>query len=381
MIKSYRVNRVIISLMFLLFIVSISSAQTVGDIMWQDLFEDYAEDSVLHKNVGWFYYGQGDGLFGQITKQTPDNIAYIQTGSYGGAVGAAIIQTNGVPELDSADVEGTREAIVLNNYSNPNQEITFRLNLFEMAPGAAFLCATRMPMTDPEEDIPDADPTEAPAYTLFMSPFEGLITISKYEGPLAVLAPQTWVTLGSAEFSIEADVWYWVKFYLYQGELKAKIWEGDLEDEEEEWLIEATDEEPRVEGKYTMFAMFNVVNTGGGDIFKLDDVYVRGFVEAIEDPELTMPAKFELADNYPNPFNPETTIEYSIAKNDNVILNVYDINGQLVRTLVNRTMNIGSHKASFNGRDDAGLPLSSGVYFYQLQSGGQSVTKKMILIK
>jgi hypothetical protein len=379
--KSYCIKRAILSLLFLLFIVPIGSAQTVGDIMWQDLFEDYAEDSLLRFNVGWFYYGQSDGLFGQVVKQTPDNYAQILTGSYGGIVGAGIIQTNGVPALDSLDVEGTKEALLLNNYSDPNQEITFRFNLFQMAPGAIFMCGTRMPMTDSTETFPDAELTEEPAYTLFFSPFEGLIMIAKYEGEMAVLAPDAWDTLGVAEFGVEQDVWYWAKFYLYEGELKAKIWEGDLSDEEDVWLIETTDADPRVEGKYTMFAMFNVLNTGGGDILKIDDVYVRGFTTDLEDPETVSPAKFELADNYPNPFNPQTTIEFSIAKTDNVSLKIYDISGRLVRMLVNRAMTAGSHKVVFDGRDDAGLPLSSGVYFYQLQSGAQSFTKKMILIK
>ena len=91
--------------------------------------------------------------------------------------------------------------------------------------------------------------------------------------------------------------------------------------------------------------------------------------------------RFALANNYPNPFNPETTIEFSLDKANDVTLNVYSITGQLVRTLINHSMAAGDHTVNFNGRDDLGQALSSGVYFYQLQSGEQVATNKMILMK
>ena len=122
-----------------------------------------------------------------------------------------------------------------------------------------------------------------------------------------------------------------------------------------------------------------------GDETLLDDVVFRevpGGASAIDDGGLNLiPQEFALNANYPNPFNPETTIEYSLDRTEEVTLKVYAITGQLVRTLVNSAMEAGSHQVRFNGRDDFGNLLSSGVYFYQLQSAGKIATNKMILMK
>ena len=90
----------------------------------------------------------------------------------------------------------------------------------------------------------------------------------------------------------------------------------------------------------------------------------------------TIPNKFELYQNYPNPFNPSTTIGYSIAQRGFVELNVYDILGQKVVTLVNMEQLKGSYKIDFNASN-----LTSGVYFYRLQSNDFTETKKLILLR
>ena len=88
------------------------------------------------------------------------------------------------------------------------------------------------------------------------------------------------------------------------------------------------------------------------------------------------PESFSLEQNYPNPFNPATTINYSIASAGKVELKVYDLLGREVMTLVNDFKNAGSHSVLFNA-----LNLSSGVYFYRINSGSFSDVKKMILVK
>jgi len=93
------------------------------------------------------------------------------------------------------------------------------------------------------------------------------------------------------------------------------------------------------------------------------------------------PAEFALADNYPNPFNPQTTIEYSLEKASQVTVDIYSITGRRVQTLVNAYQTAGTHSVLFNGVDNSGSPLPSGIYFYTLTSGEQSITKKMILAK
>ena len=88
-----------------------------------------------------------------------------------------------------------------------------------------------------------------------------------------------------------------------------------------------------------------------------------------------------LISNYPNPFNPETTISYFIEKTGNVTLEVYNILGQKVKTLVNERINSGRHDVVWNGRDDKGRSVASGIYFYRMQNGTYSKMNKMILLK
>ncbi len=90
-----------------------------------------------------------------------------------------------------------------------------------------------------------------------------------------------------------------------------------------------------------------------------------------------IPDEFSLKQNYPNPFNPATTIEFSIAKSSHVSLDVYNILGEKVATLVNDNLNAGQHSIVFN----AASHLASGIYIYQLRAGNMVVEKKMTLLK
>ncbi len=85
--------------------------------------------------------------------------------------------------------------------------------------------------------------------------------------------------------------------------------------------------------------------------------------------------------NYPNPFNPETTISYSIAKVAKVKLDIYNLKGQLVKTLVNKELNAGSHSVNWDGKDMNDRSVSSGVYFYRLTTPDFTQSKKMIMMK
>ncbi|MBO6524924.1 MAG: T9SS type A sorting domain-containing protein [Balneolaceae bacterium] len=88
------------------------------------------------------------------------------------------------------------------------------------------------------------------------------------------------------------------------------------------------------------------------------------------------PAKFALEQNYPNPFNPSTTINYSIENSGQVQITVYNLMGQKVAELVNETKSAGSHNVTWNASSAA-----SGMYYYRLESNGQTLTQKMSLIK
>jgi hypothetical protein len=83
----------------------------------------------------------------------------------------------------------------------------------------------------------------------------------------------------------------------------------------------------------------------------------------------------------PNPFNPSTTIRYSIEKGGNTELSVYDVAGRRIRTLVSGFVPEGDHEVTWNGQDDRGMPAASGVYFYRLSTGGFVETRKMVLLK
>ena len=89
----------------------------------------------------------------------------------------------------------------------------------------------------------------------------------------------------------------------------------------------------------------------------------------------------ELSGAYPNPFNPSTTISFSLEKAGNTSLEIYNQKGQLVKTLVNANLCAGTHKLVWNGDDENGSAVSSGLYFYRMKSGKFSSTKKMVLMK
>jgi hypothetical protein len=91
---------------------------------------------------------------------------------------------------------------------------------------------------------------------------------------------------------------------------------------------------------------------------------------------------FCLRQNYPNPFNPVTTIHFNIEDPAAVTsLKVYNLKGQLVRTLIDAQLTAGDHQQSWDGQDDAGNSVSSGVYLYRLQNGNSITMKKMVLSK
>lgn len=89
-----------------------------------------------------------------------------------------------------------------------------------------------------------------------------------------------------------------------------------------------------------------------------------------------LPAEYKLEQNHPNPFNPTTTISYALPKQGNVIIKVYDINGNEIKTLINKTQNAGYYNVTFDASN-----LSSGLYFYSIISETFIATKKMMLLK
>jgi hypothetical protein len=118
--------------------------------------------------------------------------------------------------------------------------------------------------------------------------------------------------------------------------------------------------------------------SNGKYVYRLKQMDFDGTFEYSNEVEtlVSIPEKFELSQNYPNPFNPSTKIKYQIATTNPVSLKIYDVLGNEVATLVNEMQSTGNYEVTFDASS-----LSSGTYFYKLQSGSFVVTRKMILIK
>ncbi len=109
-------------------------------------------------------------------------------------------------------------------------------------------------------------------------------------------------------------------------------------------------------------------------------IALKNALTSVADPVGQLPDGFALHENYPNPFNPSTTIGYTIPKSGNLTLVVYDVTGREIRTLESGAVTPGYHSVRWDGRDNRGSTVSSGAYFFQLRvSGGFVQTRKMIL--
>jgi hypothetical protein len=98
-------------------------------------------------------------------------------------------------------------------------------------------------------------------------------------------------------------------------------------------------------------------------------------------PSSTRPRSFALLQNSPNPFNPRTEINFDLPRDENVNISVYDVKGRLVRTLLSEPMTYGSHKVVWEGEDNHGNRVATGVYYYRIVAGSFTATKSMVLVK
>ncbi len=119
---------------------------------------------------------------------------------------------------------------------------------------------------------------------------------------------------------------------------------------------------------------------------KIDNLTIYNYpymkiATAIGDEMNSIPHQFRLEQNYPNPFTTSSEITFEIPKFENVSLIVYDMLGRKVSTIVNEALHAGTHKVSWNGINEIGNPLPSGLYVYRLSMGNNSLTKKMILMR
>src|SRR5690554_3320796 len=125
---------------------------------------------------------------------------------------------------------------------------------------------------------------------------------------------------------------------------------------------------------YTIVGIFSVGETNTLEL----EVEIT---TSVEEDEAVIPLTTRLQGNYPNPFNPETTISYSIEQEGMATIEIYNINGQLVRTLVRSHHTPGEYSVIWTGEDNQDRKLRSGVYLYRMKSGKYTSTKKMLILK
>lgn len=110
-------------------------------------------------------------------------------------------------------------------------------------------------------------------------------------------------------------------------------------------------------------------------------VKVTRLTTGIEDSYSDIIQDFQLYQNFPNPFNPETTIDYYLTKNSPISLKIYNLQGQEVKSLVSDIQNPGKYSIVWDGRDNFGENIAAGVYLYMLKAGNQVQSRKMILLR
>ena len=128
---------------------------------------------------------------------------------------------------------------------------------------------------------------------------------------------------------------------------------------------------------YIDLATANVISNDISILFNLSD----DITSIRDDLPSELPLGYSLAQSYPNPFNPEAVIEFTLPVRAEVSLDVFNILGRKVRTLMTGELSAGDHQLVWDGRNSSGKQVSSGVYLYRLTSGEYSATRKMVLVK
>ncbi len=152
------------------------------------------------------------------------------------------------------------------------------------------------------------------------------------------------------------------------------------------WHERSYDISSLVAGKNNVKIRFKLTSDGylTADGWYVDDILITGYQSApvvgVNDNE-TKPAAYSLSQNYPNPFNPSTVISYQLAVNSKVSLKIYNLLGQEVCTLVNAHQKAGTHSVFWDGTNNHGHAVSSGIYFYRLKAGAFTQSRKMLLVR
>ncbi len=190
-----------------------------------------------------------------------------------------------------------------------------------------------------------------------------------YNSVLPVLGDGSVTPVNSTTMDEYGRIWHGTLggIVLFDGE-DVEIYDGSNSPLPSNWTLHiSSDRDGRMWVGTAVTGLYTFTYTG--DVSFVDDIIneEQGFI---------------LTQNYPNPFNPETTISFSIEDRDAVSVEIFNLKGQKVKTLVNdQVLDPGTHNIIWNGRDNQRRPVSSGVYFYRVSYQGQSQTRRMMMIK
>ena len=205
--------------------------------------------------------------------------------------------------------------------------------------------------------------------------------VSGYE--LNIYGESANYTIDLAKYPIPPNIWPTYRLYVGPGILEYWHTYKLQRNQQGDWKlfideVEISNFNPPADLSFNSFNRIAVYAMRSGSMIDWIKLY-QGNVTGIS--ELETIRNYHLSQNYPNPFNPSTTIEYQLPNNSQVTLSVYNSLGQLVNTLVNEEKDAGYYQAVWNGNDNHGNQVASGIYFYRLQTGNFINTKKMILLR
>ncbi len=135
------------------------------------------------------------------------------------------------------------------------------------------------------------------------------------------------------------------------------------------------------DGRYRIYVAAMIKQSDGSMEYSILSATSTSTPTGIEKTSDVMPAAFRLENNWPNPFNPGTIIQYSVPATAPVELSIFDATGRKIRQLVNQVQAPGTYRVYWDGTDASGTVMPSGVYFYRLRSNGFMLTKQMVLLK
>lgn len=163
------------------------------------------------------------------------------------------------------------------------------------------------------------------------------------------------------------------------------VWENTSEVTDSSWSLQDIDISSIADGAETLYVRWTMGTTDGSwrySGWNIDDVQIWGLSpeDNLSDAG-DLPGYKVSLNNHPNPFNPMTKVSFGIERDGLALINIYNVQGQLVRRLVSGNMAAGMHEVTWDGRDETGVTVGSGVYFARLTSGGQVAERKMVLLK